>query len=98
MNQLEDYLQRSGDTVEDMQYNQFLIENDHGFATYSFTTTALILYNVYGDGEYWDKYFYDLAKQHGKEKVMFGTKRNYKAFERKFGYKRVGYILEKEVI
>jgi len=27
-----------------------------------------------------------------------GTKRNYKAFEKKFGFKLTGYILEKEVI
>jgi len=39
----------------------------------------------------------NLAKELGYEKIMMATKRNYKGFERKFGFKLTGYVLERRV-
>lgn len=57
----------------------------------------LVAHQVYGDGVYWDTYLNTLAQKLGLTKIMMATKRNPKAFERKFGFKLTGYILEKEV-
>lgn len=92
---IEDYLNKSGD---EYLSGDHVIENEHGFLTYSVTPDCLFIINCYGDGEYWDKVANDLAKEAGKDVVRFGTRRNPKTFERKYGYKTVGYILEKEVI
>ena len=37
------------------------------------------------------------AKEYGCRTIMFITRRNYRAFERKYGFKLAGYVLEKEV-
>lgn len=91
---LQDYLKRSGD---DSIIEKNLIENEHGFMTWTADEDTLIPINVYGDGKYWDSFLVVLAKELGLKKIQFGTERNYKAYERKFGYKLKGYILEKEV-
>lgn len=94
-NKLQDYLNRSGDNEI---INQNLIENEHGFMTWTADKESVIALNVYGDGKYWDNVLVNLAKELGLNKIIFGTQRNFKAYERKFGYKLKGYILEKEVI
>ena len=91
---LERYFEKSGDT-EIITDN--LIENEHGFASYFVNGDRLVICNVFGDGEFWDAFFLDKARELGLKRVTFGTRRNYKAFEKKFGYKLTGYILEKEV-
>jgi len=91
---LQDYLKRSGDTKIT---ERNLIENEHGFMTWAADEDTLIPINVYGDGKYWDNFLVILAKELGLKKIQFGTERNYKAYERRFGYKLKGYILEKEV-
>ena len=90
----ERYFEKSGD---EQIYTDNLIENAHGFASYRFHEGKLIILNVYGDGEYWDNFFTNMAREEGLKALVFGTRRSYKPFERKFGYKLTGYILEKEV-
>jgi len=92
--QQQDYLKRSKDSHI---YTDNLIENEHGFMSWSVYEDKLVAHQVYGDGVYWDNYLNELAKQLGLSKIMIATQRNYKAFERKFGFKLIGYILEKEV-
>lgn len=74
-------------------------ENEHGFITWfpDHDLGCLVIYDVCGDGKYWDRFGTLLAKYYGFSKICFGTKRNPKAFERKYRYKLTGYILEKEV-
>jgi len=90
------YKQKSKDTK--IYFNNF-IENEYGFASWdiNWEEQSLVLINVYGDGKYWDMFFTGLAKRLGLKKIVFGTKRSPKAFERKYKYKLVGYIMEKEV-
>ena len=76
-----------------------LIENEHGFMSWKIDGDKFVCINVYGNGEYWDKYMNELAKQLGCKKILGGTTRKagWKAFERKYGFKLRGYIFEKEV-
>ena len=76
-----------------------LIENEHGFMSWKVDGEHFVCLSAYGDGVYWDKYMNGLAKQLGCTKVLTSTQRkSYKAYVRKYNFKLVGYILEKEVI
>lgn len=89
-----DYYNRSGDTELGVGW---MIENEHGFCVWRADEESIILVNVYGDGTYWDNWATEKAKELEKSKVFFATKRNPKAFVRKFGYEVTGYILERTV-
>lgn len=91
---IEQYLKKSKD--EELN-TQNLIENEHGFMSWTEHKDYLVALQVYGDGAYWNEVLNNLAKQLGYKKILMATKRNYKAFEKKFGFKLTGYILEKEV-
>jgi hypothetical protein len=77
-----------------------LIENEHGFMSWKLDDDIFVCLNVYGDGDYWDTYINELAKQLGCKTILGGTTRKagYKAFERKYNFKLVGYLFEKEVL
>ena len=82
----------------DLDYTN-LIENEHGFMSWKIDGDKFVCITVYGDGQYWDKYMNELAKQLGCKTILGGTTRkSYKAYVRKYNFKLVGYILEKEVI
>ena len=93
-NWLKDYLERSGDTEINPSN---LVENEHGFCSWREHGDKLILINVYGDGEYWDSWAEKKGQKMGKKTILFCTKRNPKVFERKYGYKQIGTILEREI-
>lgn len=88
------YLEKSGDDSVDTEN---LIENEKGFMSWGVNLDSLILSSVYGDGKYWDKFSIELAKQLGLKKIVIATRRSPKAYQRKYGYKLTGYLLEKEV-
>ena len=91
----ERYLKKSGD---DYIETENLIENEHGFMSWKVDGDKFVCINVYGNGEYWDKYMNELAKQLGCKTILGGTTRkSYKAFVKKYNFKLVGYIFEKEV-
>lgn len=93
---LQKYFEKSGDTSIEPDN---LIVTDNGFATWTIdrSDNALVGLNVYGDGKYWEEFGNELAKKLGCTKIRVATKRSPKAFVRKYGFKLVGYILEKEV-
>ena len=90
----EDYMERSGD---EQFFMDNLVENEHGFCSYKIAHGNLICFSAYGDGEHWDNFLMSKAKESGCKKYMITTRRNPKVFERKYGFKIAGYILEKEV-
>ncbi len=94
---IKKYIEKTGDkyiVVGDC-YEQF----DNGFVTYAVHPEYIFVYNVYGIGqaEEIERHLRDVAKKHGVGKVRFATKRNPTAFQRKFGAKVIGYILEVDV-
>ena len=88
------YLEKSKDKHIEAEN---LIENEHGFMSWTTWEDYLVAIQVYGDGDYWNQELNNLAKKLGYEKIMMATKRNYKGFERKFGFKLTGYVLERRV-
>ena len=91
----ERYLKKSGD---DYIETENLIENEHGFMSWKVDGNKFVCMNVYGNGKYWDEYMNELAKQLGCKTILGGTTRkSYKAFVKKYNFKLVGYIFEKEV-
>jgi len=94
MNQLRDYYNRSGDTELGVGWME---ENEHGFCVWRVQEGQLILVNVYGDGTFWNTWATDKAKELELDSILFATKRNPKAFVRKFKYEVTGYILERKV-
>lgn len=88
------YLEKSKD---DYVATDNLVENEHGFMSWTTWDDYLVAIQVYGDGNYWNKYLDVLAKELGYKKIMMATKRNYKGFEKKFGFKLTGYVLERRV-
>lgn len=91
---LEKFFEKSGD---DVLYTDNLTITDFGFASFEIKNNAIVILQVYGDGKMWDKFFVELAKTLNVNKIKMATKRNPRVFERKYGYKTVGYIMEKEV-
>jgi len=92
---LNRYLKKSGDSFI---YEDNLIENEHGFMSWTVASPdKFIILNMYGDGKYWDTVSIELAKKLGMKKIQSATRRSPRAWEKKYGYKTVGVILEKEV-
>lgn len=91
---IEDYFKKSGD---DCLRGEYFILSEFGFMTFHYDEEYLYLDNVYGDGKKWIEVIKQLKQQLNVDKVMFATRRNPKAFERKYKVKIVGYILELEV-
>jgi len=91
---IERYLEKSKDKHIETEN---LIENEHGFMSWTTFEDYLVAIQVYGDGEYWNRYLDELAKELGYDKILIATKRSYKGFERKFGFKLIGYLLERRV-
>ena len=74
-----------------------LVENENGFCVWGVTKDSIVLVNVYGNGEYWNKWAEIKGRELGLKKVLFATKRSPKAFCKKYKYKVSGYILERDI-
>jgi hypothetical protein len=90
--EISDYLERSGD---DCIANGNTEHSKEGFCIWNTLEDKLILIQVYGNGEYWNEWATNKAKELGKDKIMFATKRNPASFIRKYEYIITGYILER---
>lgn len=97
LDDFNDYLERSGDVYGTMYPGNIILDNSHGFCIMDVSDGVLIVYQCYGDGEYWVGEIRKTAKKLHLEKIRFITMRNPKAFERKYGFKTVGYIMNIDV-
>jgi len=94
-----DYLVRSG--AEYICFNN-LVVCDKGFLTFVIKDNVLLVSDCYGDGRFWIKFLDLVARENNCSIIRFGTKRNWRAFNRRFGFRLIeekdGYfVLEKEV-
>jgi len=89
-----DYMRRTGDISIDGANS---VGNARGFASYKVGEKSILIIQTYGDGKYWDKFFRDKAKEHGVKFCMFYTRRNPKAFARRFGAEVVQTLMQVEV-
>ena len=91
---MEDYFNKTGK----VELSGIIVyEPDNGFVTYEQQGTRLLVPDVYGDGLYWLAKMEELAKSLHCTKLIGGTTRNVKAYNKMFGTKVIGYILEKEL-
>lgn len=90
------FLTKSGDPGISAAFDE-LFENDKGFISFRVTGDSLFIVQCYGDGRYWMDVARGVAKKLGLTKIQFTTRRNYRAFERRHGFKLIGYVMESEV-
>lgn len=74
-----------------------IYEKGKGFITYSIVGDKLLIPDLYGDGKYWLAKAIELGRELGCTKLVGGTSRNVKAYNKLFGTKVIGYILEKDL-
>lgn len=91
---VSDYLNSVGKASIDCQ---ILHIEGKGFISYAIQGDKLVIPDLYGDGKFWLEKALELAKTNGCTKLLGGTRRNPKAYNKMFGTKVVGYILEREV-
>jgi len=68
-----------------------LVVCEKGFASYLLTHDAVFIVDCYGDGMFWKKFFIKFGYELGKKRIIFATRRNPKAFERRFGVRVIDY-------
>lgn len=89
------YLEKSGD--DEIFYDNYT-ENEHGFCSWTVNEyNELSISQCYGDGNYWLDYFIAKAKELGCKRLIMGTRRNPKTFERKFNFRTIAYIMVREI-
>lgn len=91
---MQRYLDKSGD---DKIADGSLEENEHGWCVWKTNGTRLVLVQVYGYGEYWNKWADAKCKELGLKSVLFATKRKPMSFVRKYKYTIIGTVLERYV-
>lgn len=100
------YNQKSRDVFAPQPWMESLVEPARGFLYYSFDQESRILWvwGVCGDGRYWETHWNRMAQEKGARAIRCTTRRNPRPYQRRFGFKRIGYnqekqyyILEKEV-
>ena len=89
-----DYLAITG--KQQLDYEIMYIEGK-GFITYMITGTTMVIPDLYGDGKFWLDKALEIARSKGCTKLRGGTTRNPKAYNKMFGTKIIGYVLEREV-
>lgn len=95
MDNLQDYLDRSGDT--ELMSGNAEVHKEHGFCIWQLHEGNVHLIQVYGNGAYWNTWAENKAKELGVNKIVFATKRNPEGFCRKYKYKVIGHILERSL-
>lgn len=90
---LETFYRKSGDSR--LYPTEFSHICDEGFAGWNVTDEALIVSQCYGNGNFWNEFFSEIASKLGVP-IRFATTRNPKVWERAYKARVVGYIMEVE--
>lgn len=102
-NQVLDYINRSGDSMKDLE---LLLDRDitviklpkhRSWYSYYVQAGKLVIFTAYGNGKLILAHAKEEAKIKEASKIVFSTRRNPKAFERKFGFKQIGTVMELEI-
>lgn len=88
---IDKYYAKSGDI--DLAPTKYGHVCEQGFANWNITPTAIVVVQCFGDGAFWLDFFKKMTSK-TDHKIQFATRRNPKAWARKYGYKVVGYIME----
>ena len=93
-NWLKDYYERAD---EENHSTENLTVNEYGFCSWIIQEDAVLIIDCYGDGKYWQSKMEEIARENGLTKTRAATKRNPMPYERKYGYKVIGFLMEKEL-
>lgn len=76
-----------------------LYDPEHGFMTYGFypETQGFVLWHVAGDGRYWEKKAEELGRRQNAKCLMLFTRRDPKAFARRYNAEVWGYWLKRDL-
>lgn len=92
---LDWYKQRTG--CEDLELfpdEHIFFHPEHGFVTFFVDKDILELHHMCGDGKQWQKILTQIMKDYGLTKLRAFTRRNPKAWIRKYGGHIRGYYME----
>jgi len=92
------YEKKTGNKFDNFPNSNFEFNEEKGFCNWMVDGDTLYIGDTAGDGVFWDALMQSKAKEIGCKFIKFGTPRNPNTFIRKFKYKVVGFILEKDVI
>ena len=74
------------------------IHPEHGFITYYFHDDVLELHHMAGDGKYWQRFVKNMVMSiNGLKKIRAFTRRNPRAWIRKYGGHIRGYYMEADI-
>jgi hypothetical protein len=92
------YEKKLGHKFKPFPNSIFEFNEEKGFCVWKQDGKTLMAGDVTGDGRFWDDFLQNKAKELGCKKIKFGTYRKKPtAFTRKYGYKVVGFLMEKGV-
>jgi len=86
----------SGDLELD-ERETVLFHPEHGFITFFTHGDILELHHAVGDGKYWQEVLVKIMKAHGLKKLRAFTRRNPRAWMRRYGGRIRGYYMEADV-
>ena len=79
------------------QDEHILFHPEHGFITFFIHDDILELHHMAGDSTYWFSILAKVMKLEGLKTFRAFTKRNPKAWQRKYGGHIVGYYMEEDI-
>lgn len=91
------FVEKSGFTLDQLEgENNYRFNTPFGFFVLQLGRTDGVLFvpALSGDGEKLVPYILEEGRKLGYKKVRFITKRNPKAWERKYGFKQTAYVME----
>lgn len=91
------YEKKTGNKFNPFPSAQIEFDEVNGFCTWEKDGDILYVSDTCGNGRYWEKFLDQKAKELNCKSIKFATTRQPTIFTRKYGYKIVGYVLEKEV-
>ena len=92
---LKYYEERTGTQDLKLDESEFvLFHPEHGFITFFTHENVFELHHMVGDGKYWQEVIMKIMHLEGLTKVRAFTKRNPKAWIRKYGGHIRGYYME----
>lgn len=74
-----------------------LYHPEHGFITFFMHDDILELHHMVGDGKYWQEVLITVMKREGLKTIRAFTRRNPKAWIRKYGGHIRGYYMEADI-
>lgn len=74
-----------------------LFHPEHGFITFFIHDEILELHHMAGDGKYWQDVLIKVMKSEGVKTLRAFTRRNPKAWQRKYGGHIRGYYMEADI-